>query len=90
MRRTRRTGNFLICLLFNMLLNIDGLIPAVVLLVLHFLFKISVWWSVAAAVIWIVCLSVWMFIIGWARDCSSEPDAPKENKNPYSAKNIYR
>lgn len=90
MRRTRRTGNFLICLVFNMLLNLDGLIPTAVLLVLHFLLKISVWWSVAAAVIWIAVLLAWMFIIGWARDCSNESDAPKENKNPYSAKNINR
>ena len=30
MRRTKRSEHFLVCLLFNMLLNWEGIIPAVV------------------------------------------------------------
>jgi len=27
-----------------------------------------------------------MLVIGWASDCGSRRDEPRENKNPYSAK----
>lgn len=85
MRRTKRKGGFFLCLIFNMLLNLDGLIPAAVLLVLHFVIDLSVWWAVAAAAIWIAWQVVWMLFIGFAGRCSV-PDPPKENKNPYSVK----
>ena len=71
MRNSKRSGSFFPCLFINMLMNIEGLLPAVILLVLHFWLKISVWWSVGA-------------FIGWAGKCSSARDLPKENKNPYS------
>ena len=90
MRRTKRGGNFLMCLLFNMLLNLEGLIPAAVLLALHFLFDWSVWWSVLAVGLWILWLILWMLFIGWAGKCGSTHDAPKKNKNPYSAGNNFK
>ena len=49
MRKTNRSGSFLLCLLFNMLLNLEGLIPASVFLALHFIMKWSIWWAVLAA-----------------------------------------
>ena len=87
MRKTKRSGGFWLCLLINMMLNLEGLIPAAVLLVLHFLLGWSVWWAALALGVWIVWLVVWMKLIGWAGDCSSTTDPPKENKNPYSVKN---
>ena len=36
--------------------------------------------------LWIGGLIVWMLVIGWASDCGSRRDEPRENKNPYSAK----
>ena len=87
MRRARRRGNFFLCLLINMLLNPEGLIPAVILLVLHVWLGWPVWWAVLAAGLWILWLILWMRLIGWAGKCGSTPDPPKENKNPYSAGN---
>ena len=49
MRKTNRSDSFLLCLLFNMLLNLEGLIPAAVFLALHFILKWSIWWAVLAA-----------------------------------------
>ena len=86
MRKTKRSGNFFLCLLINMLLNLEGLIPAVILLVLHFLLGWSIWWAFIAAAVWFLWLVIWMKLIGWAGDCGSTPDPPKENKNPYSVK----
>ncbi len=84
MRRTKQGGSFWLCLLINMLLNLDGLIPAGILLILHFWLDISIWWSVLALGLWVLGLILWMKVMGWARDCSNTPDPPKENKNPYS------
>lgn len=85
MRQTKRSEHFLVCLLFNMLLNWEGIIPAVVLFILHRCLGWSVWWAVLALVVWIASLIVWMLVIGWATKCSNTPDRPTENKNPYSA-----
>ena len=73
MRRTRRSGGFFLCLLLNVLLNWEGVIPAALLFAL-------------ALALWIGGLIVWMLVIGWASDCGSRRDEPRENKNPYSAK----
>ena len=85
MRNSKRSGSFFPCLFINILMNIAGLLPAVILLVLHFWLKISVWWSVGAFIAWILYLIMWMVFIGWAGKCGSARDLPKENKNPYSA-----
>lgn len=86
MRRTKRSGGFWLSLLLNLLLNADGLLPAVLLFALHFWFGISVWWSVAAAGLWLTAIVVRMIIFRWANRCGNTKDLPKENKNPYSAK----
>lgn len=87
MRKTNRSGSFLLCLLFNMLLNLEGLIPASVFLALHFIMKWSVWWAVLAAGLWIVYLILWMLFMRFAAKSSNTLDPPKENKNPYSVGN---
>ena len=54
MRRTKRNGSFFLCLIMNMLLNIEGIIPIIVLLVLHFVLDISIWWAVGVFLAWII------------------------------------
>lgn len=88
MRSTKRSGGFIICLLFNCVLNLDGLIPAAILLALHFIFDISYLWSVGAALIWLAVIVVKMLFFRWVNTCSNEIDKPKKNKNPYSAKSL--
>ena len=86
MRRTQRSGGFWLCLLFNMLLNLEWTIPAWILLVLHFWLDWSIWWFVLALGLWVLNILFWMKLMGWAADCGNEKDPPKENKNPYSVK----
>lgn len=90
MRRTKRSGGFFLCLALNMLLNLEGLIPAVILLGLHFWLGISFWWAVAAAALWVLGMILWMKIMGWAGRCSNTPDPPRQNRNPYSGGGSYR
>ena len=86
MRRTRRSGGFFLCLLLNLLLNWEGALPAGLLFVPHRWRGWPLWWAGLALALWIGGLIVWMLVIGWASDCGSRRDEPRENKNPYSSK----
>ena len=86
MRRTKRRGSFLLCLLINLLLNLEWSIPAWVLLALHIWLDISIWLFVGAVGLWMVSILTGMWLMGWAASCGNEKDPPKENKNPYSQK----
>lgn len=86
MRRTKRSGSFWLCLLINMVLNLEWTIPAWILLALHFWLGWSIWWFVLALALWLINILFWMKVMGWAADCSNTPDPPKENKNPYSVR----
>jgi hypothetical protein len=86
MRRTKRSGSFWLCLLINMVLNLEWTIPAWILLALHFWLGWSIWWFVLALALWLIDIPFWMKVMGWAADCSNTPDPPKENKNPYSVR----
>ena len=86
MRQTRRSTSFFLCLLINLLLNLEWSIPAWILLALHFWLGISIWWFVGGMAFWIGSILIGMKIMGWAAACGREKDPPKENKNPYSVK----
>jgi hypothetical protein len=86
MRRTHRGGGFLLCLLLNLLLNLEWSIPFWITLGLHLWLGISPWWCIGAAALWIGRVLLGMWLIGWAAACGRIQDPPKENKNPYSYK----
>ena len=88
--RTKRKSGFILCLLINMLLNYKGMIPAVVLLVLHFILNWSLWLSLAAFGAWLLWLILWMYLIGWTERYDNTPEPQKKNKNPYSADNSVK
>ena len=83
MRRTRRGGSFFVCLLINMLLNLDGTIPAFILLGLHLWLHIGILWFWLALGAWMLGIVLWMLFVGWASSCDSASDY-RPNKNPYS------
>lgn len=84
MRKTNCTGGFWLCLLINIVLNFEGVIPAAILLALHFWLDISIFWAVAAFAVWILGILAWMLIMNFASRCGNERDPKKPNKNPYS------
>lgn len=89
MRRAKRKTGFFKTLLINILLNPEGLLPAAVLVVLHFVLGWSLWWVAFAAVLWLAWLIIRMMLFGWAIKCGDEPNPLKKNKNPYSSKNKF-
>ena len=79
----KKTGDFLMCLLINMLINWEWSIPAWILLALHFIFGLDILWFFIALGLFLAGLLLWMAIFAWASTCRNS-DKPKENKNPYS------
>lgn len=87
MRRTSRKGGFLICLLINMLLNLDGLIPAILLLICHFAFGLPLWLTFVAIGLWLAGMIIYMLIFGWYYSQDSDlPQKSKQVNNPYAKK----
>jgi len=82
-------GSFLLCMLINLIMNLEWSIPAWILLGIHFWRGISIWWFIGGLALWVGRVLVGMWIMAWAHDCGTRKDPPKENKNPYSAKNKY-
>ena len=86
MRRTKRSGSWFLCLLINLVLNLEWSIPAWIMLLLHRYIGLSIRWFIGGVLLWILSILVGMWIMGWAAESGSVKDPPKENKNPYSAK----
>ncbi len=77
------SGNFFLAFILNLVFNIEWVIPAVLLLILHFTVGLPIFWFWLALGLWIGGMLVVTLVLGWAGKCS-EPPPPKENKNPYS------
>ncbi len=75
-------------LFFNLVLNIEGIIPALILLALHYFFDFSLLWFWIALGVWVLGIVIRMLFLGFAMKCSNMPDKHLDNVNPYSAKDI--
>ncbi len=87
MRRTSRKGGFFLCLLLNILLNLDGAIPAILLLICHFAFGFPLWLTFVALGIWLGWMIIYMLVMGWFYSQDSDlPEKSKNVNNPYAKK----
>ena len=85
MRRSD-ASSFFLCLLFNLLLNLEWSIPAWILLALHYWLGLSIRWFWGGLAFWVLSILADMWLVGWAAKCGEQKDLPKENKNPYSVR----
>lgn len=85
-KQLRDNGGFFIALGFNLIFNLEWTIPAWLLLALHFIFDISLWWFAGAMLIWLSITALYTIFLCWVSKVSNTPEIKKENKNPYSAK----
>ena len=83
MKTLKRTGGFLLCLLLNMLFNLEWTLPSWVVLALCCFFGWHIKWFWISISLWFVGVLFWTLFVGWASRCSS-PTPYRENKNPYS------
>ncbi len=77
------SGNFFLALILNLVFNMEWVIPAVILLILHFTIGLPLYWFWIALGLWVGGTLVVTLLLGWAGKCSRSPE-PRENKNPYS------
>lgn len=77
-------GNFLFCLIISLALNLQGLIPAVIALILYLWLGFPPLWIVLTlSGIWFFIILIELLVIRWA---ASRPPKPLgSNKNPYSS-----
>ena len=84
-KRPQVNGGFFAALGINLIFDLEWTIPAWILLVLHFVFDISILWFVGAIALWVVGVGVKTAVFSWLIREGNRPDPPKENKNPYSS-----
>lgn len=88
MRKRSFDGTFLLVVLIHIVLNFRLTIPAWILLALHFIFGISLWWFAGALGVFFLYIFLWILIVRLVGriGASAKPDPVIENKNPYSSK----
>ncbi len=80
----KRRG-FFAALGINLIFNLEWTIPAWILLALHFIFEISLWYFAGAIALWVIGVAVKTIVFSRLIREGNRPDPPKENKNPYSS-----
>lgn len=77
---------FLRSFLFNLLMNHWGGVVSAVLLVLHYMVGLPMWYFWVALGGWLFIILVMTLFLHWVGRQPDAPEKPKENKNPYSQK----
>ena len=86
MRQPKRQSGFLLSLLLTLLFNLEWTIPAWILLALHFVCGLSVWYFATALGLWVLMIVGKSVLLRLLNTAGQYKDPPKENKNPYSSK----
>ena len=91
--KKRDVGGFFFGLMFFMFFRISSWmcsVPMWITLILHFTVGLPIFWFWLTLVVWILAGVLRYLLICFARwGADTAPNPPKENKNPYSAKNQY-
>ena len=86
MRQPKRQSGFVLSVLLTLLFNLEWTIPAWICLALHFIIGLSLWYFVIALGLWVLLIVTKSLILRLLNKAGNIKDPPKENKNPYSAK----
>ena len=76
--------NYVISFLLSLLFHWYLCIPAVILLIFHFVFGISIWWAVGAFILYVVGVRVYMHILGRLVHMGNIKQNENRNVNPHS------
>lgn len=85
MRTSKRKSNLLFTVFINLLLNLEGILPALVCVALHFIFDISLLWAAGFAAFWVLAVLIKTILLSKAVEYGNEKTPYRENKNPYSS-----
>ena len=88
MKIKKSNSGFFFSLLLSLLFNLEWTVPAWIFLALHFLKGFSLWWFVSSIILWVAFVALRVLVFGSLARAGNYKDEPKENKNPYSKKDI--
>ena len=88
MKIKKSSRGFLLSLLISLVFNLEWTVPAWIFLGLHFWKGISLWWFVGSIILWVIFVALRILVFGSLTRAGNYKDPPKENKNPYSKKDI--
>jgi hypothetical protein len=87
MRRGSSSGGFVLCFFVNLLWRSWWTALALILWAVHLWLGIPAYISLIALGHWVLSALAVTVLVSWGAKSSTAPVAPRENKNPYSAKN---
>ncbi len=88
MKKTDKDLGIILAIIINLVLNLEWSIPAWIALILYFTIHIPIYIFWALLLIWILWIVLTTIFLGYITKLGNERDMEKENKNPYSNKNI--
>lgn len=86
MRTSKQKSNLLFTIFINLLLNLEGFLPVLICVALHFIFDISLLWAIGFAAFWVLAVLIKTILLSKAVKYGNEKTPYRENKNPYSSK----
>lgn len=86
MKWVKRDNGFILSFFINLLFNLEWAVPAVICFILHFIFKISLWWTFGFIALWIIVVLARTSLLFALNKVGNMPEKQRANKNPYSAK----
>lgn len=86
----KRVGIYILNFLLSLLFHWYWSIPAIILLICHFVFGISIWWFVAAFLLFVIIVRLYVRFISALIRAGNDKEPVTKNKNPYSVKNRER
>lgn len=86
MRQPEKQRGFVLSILLTLIFNLEWTIPAWILLALHFICGLSLWYFAAALGLWSLTIVLKSVLLRILNRAGQYKDPPKENKNPYSSK----
>ena len=88
MKEPNRKRGLFLSFLISLVFNLEWTVPAWIFLGLHFWKGLSLWWFVGSMILWVIFVTVRILVFGSLTRAGNYKDPPKENKNPYSKKDI--
>lgn len=85
MKWVKKDSGFLLSFFINLLFNLEWAIPAVICFVLHFIFEISLWWTLGFIALWLIVVLARTSLLFALNRVGNMPEKQRENKNPYSS-----
>ena len=85
MKWVKKDSGFLLSFFIKPLLNLEWAIPAVICFVLHFIFGISLWWTLGFIALWVIIVLARTSLLFALNRVGNMPEKQRENKNPYSS-----